>query len=272
MHLRKKRFFKIIKLFLLSFFISFLFLHNNFFVNAAAKQQLSTFTKSTTETITVTQAETINKTQATLNKFLKQDGSLTINTDVTITFNANDNKKATLTATANSKAQSGSSVVFNNVTVEKPQLSTKLTVKELGALDARTQDAVKAAVLSTNANNLTQVDKTKFTITLDTDATQNKATVTHPNFDGDVVVTFSIKEALDKKLTITQLGALDARTQAAIKDAVLTKNTDLKTVEQNKFTITLDTDATQNKAKVKHSDFTGEEEVRCFVFLDNFLF
>ncbi|CCP87944.1 hypothetical protein, partial [Candidatus Phytoplasma solani] len=76
-------------------------------VTFSVKKALNTFTKPTTETITVTQAEVTNPTQDTLNKFLKQDGSLTVNTDVTITFNDVDNKKtATITAAPNStKAQ-----------------------------------------------------------------------------------------------------------------------------------------------------------------------
>ncbi|CCP88477.1 hypothetical protein, partial sequence, partial [Candidatus Phytoplasma solani] len=117
-------------------------------------------------------------------------------------------------------------------------------------------------MLSTNANNLTQVDKTKFTITLDTDATQNKATVTHPNFDGDVVVTFSIKEALDKKLTTTQLGALDARTEDKVKDAVLTKNPDLKAADRDKLTVQfVGVRNRATKAKITHSELTGTIKV-----------
>ncbi|WP_373375524.1 hypothetical protein [Candidatus Phytoplasma solani] len=82
----------------------------------STKQDLSNFTKPTTETITVTQAEVTTQTQDTLNKFLKQDGSLTVGTDVTITFNVEgSNKKATITAKTDSTKAKGN-VVFTNVT------------------------------------------------------------------------------------------------------------------------------------------------------------
>ncbi|WP_373403034.1 hypothetical protein [Candidatus Phytoplasma solani] len=89
------------------------------------KQDLSNFTKPTTETITVTQAEVTTQTQATVNKFLQTPDTLTLGTDVTITFNANE-RKATLAAASNSTQAQGDNVVFTNVTVtvEKPQLNT----------------------------------------------------------------------------------------------------------------------------------------------------
>ncbi|WP_373403035.1 hypothetical protein [Candidatus Phytoplasma solani] len=87
------------------------------------KQDLNTFTKTPTDqAITVTQAEVTSKDQNALNKFLKQAGSLTVNTDATIEFDTT-NKKATITATLNSTQAKGN-VVFTNVTVEKPQLNT----------------------------------------------------------------------------------------------------------------------------------------------------
>nr|WMV96807.1 putative effector protein PoStoSp14 [Candidatus Phytoplasma solani] len=89
-------------------------------VTFSVKKALNTFTKLTTKKITVTQADVTNPTQDTLNKFLKQAGSLTVNNDVTITFNDVDNKKtATITAAPNSTKAQGS-VVFTNVKVAQP--------------------------------------------------------------------------------------------------------------------------------------------------------
>ncbi|RMI87799.1 hypothetical protein [Candidatus Phytoplasma solani] len=85
---------------------------------ASTKQDLSTFTKTPTDqAITVTQAESTTPTQDTLNKFLKQDGSLTVNTDATIKFDTT-NKKATITAAPNSTQAKGN-VVFTNVTTQQ---------------------------------------------------------------------------------------------------------------------------------------------------------
>ncbi|WP_373402571.1 hypothetical protein [Candidatus Phytoplasma solani] len=81
----------------------------------STKQDLSTFTHDDkNKAITVTQAEVTSKDQNALNKFLKQDGSLTVNTDATIEFDTNNNK-ATITAATNSTRAQGS-VVFTNVT------------------------------------------------------------------------------------------------------------------------------------------------------------
>ncbi|RMI87621.1 hypothetical protein [Candidatus Phytoplasma solani] len=89
-------------------------------VTFSVKKALNTFTKLTTKKITVTQADVTNPTQDTLNKFLKKAGSLTVNNDVTITFNDVDNKKtATITAAPNSTKAQGS-VVFTNVKVAQP--------------------------------------------------------------------------------------------------------------------------------------------------------
>ncbi|WP_373402941.1 hypothetical protein [Candidatus Phytoplasma solani] len=81
----------------------------------STKQDLNTFTKTPTDqAITVTQAEVTSKDQNALNKFLKQAGSLTVNTDATIEFDTT-NKKATITAKPDSTKAQGS-VEFTNVT------------------------------------------------------------------------------------------------------------------------------------------------------------
>ncbi|MFB0638148.1 DUF2963 domain-containing protein [Candidatus Phytoplasma solani] len=111
----------------------------------------------------------------------------------------------------------------------------------------------------TKNTDLKTVEQNKFTITLDTDATQNKAKVKHSDFTGEEEVTFSVKPQLSTKLTVKELGILDARTEAAIKTKVSELNTNL--TETEKLTITLDPNNNINKAKVKHSDFAGEVEV-----------
>ncbi|WP_373403033.1 hypothetical protein [Candidatus Phytoplasma solani] len=83
-----------------------------------AKKELNTLTKTPTDqAITITQAEVTSKDQNALNKFLKQPGSLTVNTDATIEFDTTNNK-ATITATPNSTKAQGS-VVFTNETAKK---------------------------------------------------------------------------------------------------------------------------------------------------------
>nr|ABV23694.1 Stol1H10 [Candidatus Phytoplasma solani] len=218
------------------------------------KQDLSNFTKPTTETITVTQAEVTSKDQNALNKFLKQAGSLTVNTDATIEFDTT-NKKATLTAAQNSTKAQGS-VVFTNVTVEKQDLSnfTKPTTETI--------TVTQAEVTSKDQNALNKFLKQAGSLTVNTDATiefdttNKKATLTaaqnSTKAQGSVVFTNVTveKPALSQKLTEKELGQINARTQAAVKAAMLSKNTNLQNVDQNRFTITLDTDASKSNAKV----------------------
>ncbi|RMI88979.1 hypothetical protein [Candidatus Phytoplasma solani] len=220
------------------------------------KQDLSTFTKPTTETITVTQAEVTSKDQNALNKFLKQAGSLTVNTDATIEFDTT-NKKATITATPNSTKAQGS-VVFTNVTVEKPALNTTLTVKELGQINARTQAAVKAAMLSKNTN-LQNVDQNRFTITLDTDASKSNAKVTHPDFAGEVEVSFSVQLKLESILTSTQrdLGKLPERSVDAVRKALLTKKIISSLTPEQQQHLKIELIENKNEADISSSDFSG---------------
>ncbi|WP_458441830.1 hypothetical protein [Candidatus Phytoplasma solani] len=220
------------------------------------KQDLSNFTKPTTETITVTQAEVTSKDQNALNKFLKQAGSLTVNTDATIEFDTT-NKKATLTAAQNSTKAQGS-VVFTNVTVEKPALSQKLTEKELGQINARTQAAVKAAMLSKNTN-LQNVDQNRFTITLDTDASKSNAKVTHPDFAGEVEVSFSVQLKLESILTSTQrdLGKLPERSVDAVRKALLTKKIISSLTPEQQQHLKIELIENKNEADISSSDFSG---------------
>ncbi|WP_373375698.1 hypothetical protein [Candidatus Phytoplasma solani] len=220
------------------------------------KQDLSTFTKPTTETITVTQAESTNPTQATVNKLLQTDGSLNVGTDVTITFNANE-RKATLASAPNSTKVQGS-VVFTNVTVEKPALNATLTVKELGQINARTQAAVKAAMLSKNTN-LQNVDQNRFTITLDTDASKNKATVTHPDFAYAVEVSFSVQLKLESILISTQrdLGKLPERSVDAVRKALLTKKIISSLTPEQQQHLKIELIENKNEADISSSDFSG---------------
>nr|CAP40307.1 putative variable membrane protein 1 [Candidatus Phytoplasma solani] len=220
------------------------------------KQDLSNFTKPTTETITVTQAEVTSRDQNALNKFLKQAGSLTVNTDATIEFDTT-NKKATLTAAQNSTKAQGS-VVFTNVTVEKPALSQKLTEKELGQINARTQAAVKAAMLSKNTN-LQNVDQNRFTITLDTDASKSNAKVTHPDFAGEVEVSFSVQLKLESILTSTQrdLGKLPERSVDAVRKALLTKKIISSLTPEQQQHLKIELIENKNEADISSSDFSG---------------
>ncbi|MFG6084487.1 MAG: variable membrane protein [Candidatus Phytoplasma solani] len=149
------------------------------FNQISVTQDLSTFTHDDkNKAITVTQAEVTTQTQATVNKFLQTPDTLTLGTDVTITFNANE-RKATLTAAPNSTKVQGDNVVFTNVTVEKQELNTFThddKNKAITVTQAESTNPTQATV-----NKLLQ---TPDTLTLGTDVTitfnanERKATLT----------------------------------------------------------------------------------------------
>ncbi|MFB0638223.1 MAG: putative secreted protein [Candidatus Phytoplasma solani] len=184
----------------------FLFFFNMFFFNivhADNAQDLSNFTKPTTETITVTQAEVTSRDQNTLNKFLNEDGKLKVG-DVTFTFNANE-RKATITATPLSTKAQGS-VEFTAVTVEKPALNT-LTKTTTQAITVTQEETT-----TPTQDTLNKFLQTAGSLTVNTDATiefdttNNKATITAtPNLLKHKVVFFlTIKQLLlhKKKLQL----------------------------------------------------------------------
>ncbi|WP_373403085.1 beta strand repeat-containing protein [Candidatus Phytoplasma solani] len=144
-------------------------------MHADNAQDLSNFTKPTTETITVTQAEVTSRDQNTLNKFLNEDGKLKVG-DVTFTFNANE-RKATITATPLSTKAQGS-VEFTAVTVEKPALNT-LTKTTTQAITVTQEETT-----TPTQDTLNKFLQTAGSLTVNTDATiefdttNNKATIT----------------------------------------------------------------------------------------------
>ncbi|MGZ3140269.1 hypothetical protein PSOLA_06540 [Candidatus Phytoplasma solani] len=203
------------------------------------KQDLSTFTKPTTETITVTQAESTNPTQATVNKFLQTADTLTVGTDVTITFNANE-RKATLAVVANSTRAQGDNVVFTNVTVEKQDLSTF----------TKTPTDQAITVTQAESTNPTQATVNKFlqtadTLTVGTDVTitfnanERKATLAvvanSTRAQGDNVVFTNVtvekqdlstftKTPTDQAITVTQAESTNP-TQATVNKFLQTADT-----------------------------------------------
>ncbi|RMI87856.1 hypothetical protein [Candidatus Phytoplasma solani] len=243
------------------------------------KQDLSNFTKPTTETITVTQAEVTSKDQNALNKFLKQDGSLTVGTDVTITFNANE-RKATLAVVANSTKAQGS-VVFTNVTVEKQDLSTF----------TKTPTDQAITVTQAESTNPTQATVNKFLktadkLTINTDVTitfntnERKATLTAaPNStkaQGSVDFTAvtvekpalnTLTKPTTETITVTQ-AEVTSKDQNALNKFLkqagsLTVNTDA-TIEfdttNKKATITATPNSTQAKGSVVFTNVTVEKQ------------
>ncbi|CCP88482.1 conserved hypothetical protein, partial sequence, partial [Candidatus Phytoplasma solani] len=135
-------------------------------------------------------------------------------------------------------------------------LGTKLQITNLGPLDARTEGKVKDKVLNKNTQ---LTDKTKLTVQFVEN--QDKAKITHPNFIGEVEVTFS--EELKTKLTKTNLEDLNITNTNQIEiiiNKLLEKNTDLRQVDRQKFKINLVDQQMSNKIKVRHQDFTGEVE------------
>ncbi|MFG6084640.1 MAG: variable membrane protein [Candidatus Phytoplasma solani] len=240
------------------------------------KQDLSTFTKPTTETITVTQAESTNPTQATVNKLLQTDGSLNVGTDVTITFNANE-RKATLASAPDSTKVQGS-VVFTNVTVEKQDLSTftKPTTETITVTQAESTNPTQATV-----NKLLQTDGslnvgTDVTITFN--ANERKATLAvvanSTKVQGSVVFTNVTVEKQDlstftkpttETITVTQ-AEVTSKDQNALNKFLkqagsLTVNTDA-TIEfdttNKKATITATPNSTQAKGNVVFTNVTVE--------------
>ncbi|RMI88873.1 hypothetical protein [Candidatus Phytoplasma solani] len=243
------------------------------------KQDLSTFTKPTTETITVTQAETTNPTQATVNKFLQTPDTLTINTDVTITFNANE-RKATLAVVANSTKVQGS-VVFTNVTVEKQDLSTFTKTPTDQAITV-----TQAEVTTQTQDTLNKFLKTADKLTINTDVTitfntnERKATLTAaPNStkaQGSVDFTAvtvekpalnTLTKPTTETITVTQ-AEVTSKDQNALNKFLkqagsLTVNTDA-TIEfdttNKKATITATPNSTQAKGSVVFTNVTVEKQ------------
>ncbi|XFE95353.1 hypothetical Protein psc5_06700 [Candidatus Phytoplasma solani] len=208
------------------------------------KQDLSNFTKPTTETITVTQEETTNPTQATVNKFLQTPDTLTVGTDVTITFNANE-RKATLAVVANSTRAQGDNVVFTNVTVEKQDLSTftKPTTETITVTQAESTNPTQATV-----NKLLQTDGslnvgTDVTITFN--ANERKATLASApdstKVQGSVVFTNVTVEKQDlSTLTKTTTQAITVTQAESTNPTQATVNKFLQTAD----TLTVGTDVT----------------------------
>ncbi|WP_373375564.1 hypothetical protein [Candidatus Phytoplasma solani] len=246
------------------------------------KQDLSTFTKPTTETITVTQAESTNPTQATVNKFLQTPDTLTVGTDVTITFNANE-RKATLAVVANSTRAQGDNVVFTNVTVEKPQLNTF------------THDDKNKAITVTQAEstNPTQATVNKFlqtpdTLTINTDVTitfnanERKATLAvvanSTRAQGDNVVFTNVTvekpqlntfthDDKNKAITVTQAESTNP-TQATVNKFLqtpdtLTINTDVTitfNANERKATLAVVANSTKAQGSVVFTNVTVEKQ------------
>ncbi|MFB0638147.1 MAG: hypothetical protein AB2N28_4060 [Candidatus Phytoplasma solani] len=87
---------------------------------------------------------------------------------------------------------------------------------------------------------------------------ENKAKIIHPDFDGEVIVKFTVKEKLKNKLTITDLDVLDAKEIDKVKTKVLKRNHQLKTYKNHLQISLVDY---EDKAKVTHPDLDGEVAV-----------
>ncbi|MFB0638201.1 MAG: hypothetical protein AB2N28_4630 [Candidatus Phytoplasma solani] len=163
MHLRKKRFFKIIKLSLLSFFISFLLLHNNIFADSNERDNSEATPPS------AIQSGEGNNVKDGVEKE-KKEGTSTEGQTIPI-----EKDKASQNKTLS-------------------ELSTKFTITQLDDLDAKKQELnnkIIDKVLEKNLN-LSNVDKTKFEIQpVDSTLRNSKIKVKHQDFTGEVIVTFT---------------------------------------------------------------------------------
>ncbi|WP_349402198.1 variable membrane protein A [Candidatus Phytoplasma solani] len=220
-------------------------------VTFTVKKDLSEVLKSKTDKIQLSDEEAKENTlkdqsflTSILNK-VKKDANSDVNLeDVTITT---DGQKLKVVAKTNSTKFKGT-VEFNFTTPK--DLSSVLTTKELGQVDARETDKVKSAIITKNDSlkdedlQVTLVEK------------ENKAKVTYNDYNGEVEVTFTVKKDLSSVLTTKELGQVDARETDKVKSAIITKNDSLKD-EDLQVTLV----EKENKAKVTYNDYNGEVEV-----------
>ncbi|CCP88036.1 hypothetical protein, partial CDS, partial [Candidatus Phytoplasma solani] len=229
------------------------------FAEDESEEPLTALSQKLTETnldkIPNTLNETIIKAIKTKNPDLKNkdlqvvSNTLTSNSGRIFTTSGSSNKHVYV------KSNDFQGKVKVSFSIQKA-LGTKLQITNLGPLDARTEGKVKDKVLNKNTQ---LTDKTKLTVQFVEN--QDKAKITHPNFIGEVEVTFS--EELKTKLTKTNLEDLNITNTNQIEiiiNKLLEKNTDLRQVDRQKFKINLVDQQMSNKIKVRHQDFTGEVE------------
>ncbi|MFG6084384.1 MAG: hypothetical protein AB3F67_0540 [Candidatus Phytoplasma solani] len=189
MHLRKKRFFKIIKLFLLSFFISFLLLHNNIFADSNERDNSEATPPS------AIQSGEGNNVKDGVEKE-KKEGTSTEGQTIPI-----EKDKASQNKTLS-------------------ELSTKFTITQLDDLDAKKQELnnkIIDKVLEKNPN-LSNVDKTKFEIQpVDSTLRNSKIKVKHQDFTGEVIVTFTKITVRRNNETIQFIIEFDTTTGKPVK-------------------------------------------------------
>ncbi|MFB0638224.1 MAG: putative secreted protein [Candidatus Phytoplasma solani] len=226
------------------------------FAEDESEEPLTALSQKLTETNLDKIPNTLNET---IIKAIKAKNPDLKNKDLQVvsnTLTSNSGRIFTTSGSSNTKYVFVKSNDFQGEVEVNFEVKSLLSDKLKGALDARTENAVKDKVLNKNTQ---LTDKTKLTVQFVEN--QDKAKITHPNFIGEVEVTFS--EELKTKLTKTNLEDLNITNTNQIEiiiNKLLEKNTDLRQVDRQKFKINLVDQQMSNKIKVRHQDFTGEVE------------